>query len=66
MTKQQYILITTRSPRSGARHTGQIHKFPADRKEVAQTIRYARKRNFPIIKKRNGYDIGTERFVFAK
>ena len=66
MTKQQYILITTQSPRSGARHSGQIHRFPASRKEVAWTIRYARNHNFKVIKKRNGYDLGYKRFVFAK
>lgn len=63
MTKQQFIRITTRSNRSGARHSGQVHKFPAYRKEVAWTIRYARARNFPIVKTRNGYDIGVDRFV---
>lgn len=63
MTKRQFIRITSRSPRSGARHTGQLHKFPALRKEVAWTIRYAREHNFPVIKTRRGYDIGTERFV---
>jgi hypothetical protein len=63
MTKQQFMLITPQSNRSGARHSGQLHQFPAARREVAWAIRYARERNFPIVKTQRGYDIGVDQFI---